>query len=264
MEAAPITPGVHLVTRGYLDHQVAESAAPEFGAREPFPWIAPRASLRPAGFEELRRDYPPPELFERHQDIPRHHGQRPHNRYYLACEESPYGRLPGEPGCVAARSLAASWQRLLQEFDGAWYRNFVARLLETNRLHLHFSWHMAGSGDAVSPHCDSARRLGTHIFNFNSPDDWDPAWGGQTVLLGDPTDSRPDPSLGDFRVRHPIEYGTNRSLLFQNGENHWHGVSPLQCPPGALRKVFLVAFLRPERRLKVIGRRLRDRAMRWL
>jgi hypothetical protein len=36
----------------------------------------------------------------------------------------------------------------------------------------------------------------------------------------------------------------NRSLFFRREESSWHGVRPLQCPVGALRKVFIVEFRR--------------------
>lgn len=56
----------------------------QFRANRPFPWFNFSQFLTPSGFEELRRDFPSIELFEQHCGLARPHGQRPHNRYYLA------------------------------------------------------------------------------------------------------------------------------------------------------------------------------------
>jgi hypothetical protein len=37
----------------------------------------------------------------------------------------------------------------------------------------------------VSPHCDSPKKLGSHIFYLNTKEDWDPSWGGETLILDD-------------------------------------------------------------------------------
>ena len=43
----------------------------------------------------------------------------------------------------------------------------------------------------------------------------------------------------------------NRSLIFSRRCNSWHGVRAIECPEGALRKVFIVVFedYRPARML---------------
>jgi hypothetical protein len=47
------------------------------------------------------------------------------------------------------------------------------------------NWHFAPAGFSLSPHVDAQRKLVSHIFYFNTEADWDPQWGGQTVVLDD-------------------------------------------------------------------------------
>ena len=42
-----------------------------------------------------------------------------------------------------------------------------------------------GAGVEVSPHCDSKHKLGSHLFYFNDSSEWDPSWGGETLILED-------------------------------------------------------------------------------
>jgi len=80
-------------------------------------------------------------------------------------------------------------------------------------LSLTLHWHYAPRGCSVSPHCDAVRKLGSHLCYFNTEEDWDPSWGGQTLLLD-----------------------------FMREDSSWHGVRTLQCPEGGYRKVFVVVI----------------------
>jgi hypothetical protein len=98
----------------------------------------------------------------------------------------------------------------------------------------------------VSPHCDAKRKLGSHIFYFNTEEDWDPAWGGGTVILDDAGrfDARSAPAFEDFVAFEPAQALGNHSLLFVRNGNSWHGVREIRSPQGALRKVFIVVIER--------------------
>ena len=52
------------------------------------------------------------------------------------------------------------------------------------------------------------------------------------------------PHFEDFRQIIPAEAMGNRSLLFSRTKRSWHGVRTLTCPPGHLRKVFIVVLNR--------------------
>ena len=48
------------------------------------------------------------------------------------------------------------------------------------------------------------------------------------------------PAWEDFDTALPAKTAGNRSLIFMQTGNSWHGVRPIQCPEGELRKVFIV------------------------
>jgi Rps23 Pro-64 3,4-dihydroxylase Tpa1-like proline 4-hydroxylase len=110
------------------------------------------------------------------------------------------------------------------------------------RLVLH--WHYTPNGCSVSPHCDARRKLGSHIFYFNTAKDWQPDWGGETLILEDNGRFVADsaPKFEDFDRIMPAKAIGNSSLLFMRREQSWHGVKEIRCPPDALRKVFIVVI----------------------
>ena len=65
------------------------------------------------------------------------------------------------------------------------------------------------------------------------------------------------PSFDDLKVAASLEPWGNESLLFQRTPHSWHGVRPLQCPQGQLRKLFIVTINVPT--LQVWWRRVRGK-----
>jgi hypothetical protein len=120
-------------------------------------------------------------------------------------------------------------------------------------------WYYAWRGCSVSPHCDAKRKLATHIFYFNTEEDWDSAWGGQILMLDSERRRRTHsgPSFDDLRTAASIEARGNGSLFFQRTPQSWHGVRPLQCPEGKLRKLFLVTINVPS--FQVLWRKIRGK-----
>ena len=124
----------------------------EFLGRTPYPWINPRGWLTESGFAELYESLPPVDRFESVFDKQRKYGQKPHNRYVLEWE--PSLALPGP------------WQAFIHELQGEAYSALLERAMGfLPRLRMH--WHYTPRGCSVSPHCDSKRKLGSHIFYFN-------------------------------------------------------------------------------------------------
>lgn len=215
----------------YLDVNRLDAAdGPTFHARRPFPWQAFAALLQPAAYRRLVDHLPPREQFSAVFGRRRPHGQRSHDRYVLQ----------HRPGV----SLPEPWRKFLTELRGPEYRQWVARLLGREDFMLHFHWHYAPAGCSVSPHCDAPWKYGSHIFYLNTEADWDPHWGGETVVLDDsgrfPASSAPE--FDDFDAEFSGPTMGNNSLVFARREHSWHGVRPVRCPEGALRKVFIVEF----------------------
>jgi 2OG-Fe(II) oxygenase superfamily len=200
----------------------------EFRATAPYPWLSREGLLTDSGYGKLLAGLPDVSIFERAFGVKRAHGQQPHDRYVLE-----YSReLPVSP----------AWHEFVEELRGERYTKFLKRMFGRGRLMLTFHWHYTPNGCSVSPHCDNVRKLGSHIFYFNTERDWQPGWGGDTVILDDEGRFRRSsaPRFEEFVREHSAPSRGNRSLLFARRDKSWHGVREIRCPEGALRKVFIV------------------------
>lgn len=215
----------------YLNRALMDSIdVQEFWQRRPFPWLNPREFVLPDRHRELLETLPDVALFYPTFYGTRKHGQGSHDRYVLDYQEG--------------MALSEPWRDFIEELRGDVYRQFVCKLLRVGDVRFRFHWHYTPNGGEVSPHCDSRGKLGSHIFYLNTEQDWDPAWGGQTVVLDDggkfPANSAP--AFDDFLAEYAAEAGDNRSFLFARRGNSWHGVHRIQCPENRHRKVFIVVF----------------------
>ncbi len=236
-----------------IDQQVLQDcvdARLDFQATKPFPWRNIQGFLRPEIFHQLAAELPDPSLFENHIGKSRAYGQKSHDR--LALQVRP-GLLP---------KLSPRWQQFIKELYSPAYRNFWRQMLGLgphSPVILTMHWHYAPAGASVSPHTDARRKIGSHIFYFNTPEEWDESWGGQTLVL-DAQGRWPRHSAPNFEDLQEVGASQilgNRSFLFAQTSESWHGVRELTCPPGVYRKVFIVVA----NRLcgQVIWRRLRGK-----
>ena len=214
--------------------------------RQPFPWINPHGLLTDAGYRQLLVSLPDVSLFETSFGVARKNGQPAHDRYILEYHEE--------------LDLAPAWRHYIAELRSARYKDNLCRLLNQRSVVLNFHWHYAPQGCHVSPHADSIRKAGSHIFYFNTADDWHPSWGGHTVILDDggTLAYRSSPRFADFRQEFATEAMGNRSLLFTRTTHAWHGVRPIDCPYDKLRKVFIVVINRDQVRDKLRRMTRRD------
>lgn len=222
--------------------------AAAFRATAPFPFLNPRAALTEAAFQKLAATIPDPALFTPNFGTARAHGQASHDRLALDYRED----LP----------IDQAWHDFVGELRGDAYQGLLRRALGRGFFRLLLHWHYTPAGCSVSPHCDSPRKLGSHIFYFNTPESWDVEWGGETLILDDhgrlKANSAPD--FADFDRVITAEMTGNRSLLFTRKAGSWHGVRALRCPEGIYRKVFIVVIEDPllgaaHRMVKVAKRR---------
>lgn len=230
----------------YLDLEALERMdAKAFQQQHPYPWTNPAGLLTEEGYAALRESLPAAEQFTAVFGKTRRYGQQSHDR--LALEYSP------------ELELSSHWRAFLNELTGPHYRQFMARMLGTRAFTLRFHWHYTPARCSVSPHCDAREKLGSHIFYFNTKDDWQSEWGGQTVVLDDGGrfDSKSAPAFEDFDSAIESHAMGNYSLLFSRRGNSWHGVREISCPPGYYRKVFIV-IINERRPLKRLSRRLKD------
>lgn len=214
----------------YLNLEYLHSiSADNFQHRQPYPWFSMEGALTPVGFERLRETLPNVSRFARHENEKRAYGQGPHNRYILHY-------LPGTV-------IDQPWREFLAELHGEEYQSFLHRMLGTTKQFiLTLEWYYAWQGCSVSPHCDAARKLATHIFYFNTEADWSADWGGEILILDDKKHwkTHSAPAFDQLGTAASLDAWGNRSLLFQRTPHSWHGVRPLGCPPEGMRKLFIV------------------------
>lgn len=230
----------------YLNESLIR-AFPEqaFRSAKPFPWFHCHEFLTASGFQRLHDDFPDLGLFESHDGMPRPHGQRSHDRFYLAYEANLYheaGAAGGE-GVVRHEELPKSWQQFADEIRGYEpYLALIRSLLGASAFRIRFAWHLGFKGSEVSPHTDSLNKLGTHIFFFNRSDAWDRAWGGSTLVLGGKVGGGKSPGFDAFSTADVVDILDNSSFLFKNTPQAWHGVEALSAPEGHYRRLFNVVF----------------------
>ena len=233
----------------YLNRDCIDAISAElFQGRKPYPWMDMPGTLTEQGHEALRRSLPDVSSFDRKVGVKRAHGQGFHDRYILHYR----------PGML----LAEPWEGFIAELQGKTYESFIRRLFglpATKPLILTMEWYFAWRGCSVSPHCDARRKLGTHIFYFNTEADWASDWGGHILIMDDGGRLSPHsaPGFDDLRVASSLDPRGNGSLLFQRTAHSWHGVRPLESPPDQLRKLFIVTINVPT--AQVLWRRLRGK-----
>ncbi len=214
----------------YLNHDFMNRFDPRtFREADPYPWMNPEGMLTDAGYRELVENMPDMSLFTPSFGVQRKYGQQSHERYILEY--------------VDGLDLPTCWQAFVDELRGDVYRQFITDLLGRGQFRFRFHWHYTPRACSVSPHCDARGKLGSQIFYLND-DDWDTAWGGETVILDDKGrfSAQSSPAWEDFDTAVPAETAGNRSLIFGRRGNSWHGVRELTCPEGAYRQVFIVVF----------------------
>jgi hypothetical protein len=230
----------------YLDFDRFKAInASGFRSTQPYPWINPQGLLTDTGYQQLLNNMPDISLFEKKFGYGRIAGQKPHDRYSL--EYAPGAPVP-EP-----------WKEFISELCSDDYRKTLARLFGARKINLRFHWHYTPNGCSVSPHTDSVREHGSHLFYFNSENDWDPAWGGDTLVLDDGGQLKFEtaPTLDDFNNEISASSIGNYSLIFERTRHSWHAVREIRCPEDRMRRVFIVVA-NPEN----LYRTLRDRVMR--
>lgn len=224
--------------------------APVFLKTRPYPWLGAQGVIRAESFRRLTAELPSIDLFEPEFGKKRGYGQQSHDRFALQY----HPRLDPD--------LPPAWREFLGELQGEEYGKFLRRIYGLGpgeRFVLSMHWHFAPKGASVSPHTDVSRKIGSHIFYLNTEDDWSVDWGGQTLVLDDAgrLDPRNAPAFGSLPAVAASVILGNQSFILKRTEHSWHAVNPIDCPPGHLRKVFIVVANRVN--LQVLWRRLRGR-----
>ena len=231
----------------YLDFDKLDALdADAFANTKPYPFINPAGLLTDEGYARLLENQLDVSLLKPSFGRKRSHGQYSHDRYVLEYQPE-------------LEFVPAAWKEFIAELHGPEYSQFIKRMYKCKSFRLNMHWHYAPRGCGVSPHCDAVHKMGSHIFYLNTLEDWDPSWGGQTLMLDDHGrfEINSAPAFEDFDSIAASECIGNYSNLFLRRDRSWHGVRELTCPDDKLRKVFIIVINRP---LLYAGRR----ALNWL
>ena len=169
-----------------------------------------------------------------------------HSNGQTSSRHWPHGRqhAPGI-GCghsVIRHVVPGPWKTFIDELCSDAYRKEVQRLLGARKVEFRFHWHYTPVGADVSPHCDARREHGSHLFYFNSRDDWDPAWGGDTLVMDDGGRLSYDsaPAMEEFDHVYRSKSQGNYSAIMKRTDHAWHAVDAINCPEDQMRKIFIV------------------------
>ncbi len=203
----------------------------EFRSAWPYPSVNPMGLITDEGFAALVADMPDVAGFKESFGYRRRAGQKPHDRYSL---EYTTGGV----------EVPETWQAFIDELRGDGYRDGLRRLFDSGPLLFRFHWHYTPNGCSISPHCDARREYGSHLFYLNTEEDWDSAWGGETMLFDDGgrLDYNSAPDVEDFEGSKAMETMGNRSAVLARGDHHWHAVKPINCPEDRMRRIFVVVI----------------------
>ena len=220
----------------YLNFDVLESIdAAKYRTQLPFPYIDFHGPLYEDAYQALVTA-PDVSLFEKQFGIERSHGQKFHDRYFLAYTQS----LP----------IAKPWKEFIEELSSDRYRSFLERLFNIKRgtYNFVFSWNYMPRDTCITPHCDTYRKIGSQLFYLNTSDTWNTEWGGQTLALNDDGKRSPytGPALSEFDKIFTSKSVDNNSFIFTRTDHSWHAVDTIQCPDGLLRKMFSVVANRKQ------------------
>lgn len=199
---------------------------------EPFPWSNPQYILTQEGFKRLYNNLPDVDLFDKSFGLQRAHGQEPHDRYELYYSEN--------------LMLPVVWNEFIDELKSNKYREWISQYFDIKQpFTIRFQWHYAVNGCSVSPHVDSGKKLGSHLFYFNTSSDWREEWDGSTLVLSSATTKHNPssaPTLDVFESKISTSILDNHSFIFKNEENGWHAMATLNIPKGVYRHMFAVVI----------------------
>jgi hypothetical protein len=183
--------------------------------------------IEPKAFDRLLLEFPPASLFKIEEPEYRKNNQRPHWRQLMCYSDKSlfvkYKNLAQY--FVDISSLPEIWQELVESIvRGKEYREWVGNTLKIKDFDIRLDWHRTRSGLDASPHVDSIGKLGSHLFYF-MPNGWKDEFGGRTVFYKNKKTKKANPELCDFEESLEIPVVGNRSMIFKNVPEGWHGVT---------------------------------------
>tara|TARA_B100000214_G_scaffold74793_1_gene50294 strand:+ start:1021 stop:1692 length:672 start_codon:yes stop_codon:yes gene_type:complete len=183
--------------------------------------------IRPVEYKKLLKYFPDDELFKDEFPTERKLGQRPHCRRFFCIGET-QGSKYFDRYLISAKLLPSIWQNFLMTIANSMdYKIFIKKALGVKDFKLRFDFHRTRGGLDVSPHVDSEGKLGSHLFYF-MPECWSDRDGGKTIFYRGKKIEEMNPEPKDFEDYTTTSVVGNRSCLFKNVKDGWHGVTQVE------------------------------------
>ena len=183
--------------------------------------------IEPKHYRGLLKHFPSDDLFKDEFPEDRKHGQRPHCRRFFCIGET-QGSKYFDDYQLPMNKLPAIWQNFCMTiFQSKEYHIFLRRTLGCNDFRIRMDFHRTRGGLDVSPHVDSIGKIGSHLFYF-MPDEWTDDMGGKTIFYRGRKVDRMNPEPEEFEESVTTSVLGNRSCLFKNVEEGWHGVTQVK------------------------------------
>ena len=192
-------------------------------------------------YEALQKSYPDNNLFKDELPEKRKQSQRPHHRRLMCVYDGVHSFF--DDFNVERDRLPQIWQEaitLLSDPKGE-YQDWLRDTLQVPDFVIRFDFHRTKSGLDVSPHVDTASKIGSHLCYF-MPDGWEDQFGGTTVFYKDKLVSQGNPEPKDFKEFKTYPVTGNYSLLFKNAPHGWHGITPVKNDKELYRQIFSVVI----------------------
>lgn len=181
----------------------------------------------------------------------------------LVFRAPPVPALAADAGAAWAAAIAelASRDHMAETWE--WVRGVYERLdlpdgqyadivrercrLDVDDLVLQMEFSSLEAGSHLPPHTDAPDKLVSCVLYL--PDaDWDPSWGGETVIYRPVDERRSDnwcsrsSSVDGMHELDTIGFTANRMFWFVKTHDSWHGVTPVTAPAGIGRRSFNVSL----------------------
>ena len=180
--------------------------------------------IQPKYYRGLLKLFPTDDLFKDEFPEERKHGQRPHCRRFFCIGET-QGSKYFDDYLLEPNKLPPIWQNFIMTiYNSGQYKSFIRRALDCKDFKFRFDFHRTRGGLDVSPHIDSLGKIGSHLFYF-MPDEWTDLSGGKTIFYLGKKVNKMNPEPKDFKKSVTTSVIGNRSCLFKNVEDGWHGVT---------------------------------------
>ena len=215
----------------------------QFSITKPSPYDEFENIIKPDIYEQWLNEFPPEELFKDEFPETRKHGQRPHCRKFM-CYTTENKMSYFNNYMINLSDLPNIWTEFSEYiYNDRDYKQWIADMLKIKNFYFRFDFHRTQNGLDVSPHVDSHTKFGSHLFYF-MPEGWKEEYGGQTIFYEGLNKNVLNPEAEDFSSYTTTTTSGNRSCLFKNVPNGWHGVTRINTPVGIVRQIFNLVILK--------------------